>query len=86
MRLTFARLLTVCGLGVALAAANAHAQLPLDRLTAPPGFAIELFARVPGARSLAVAERGARIYDGADEVHIDAVARRILRAHGMEGR
>ncbi len=28
-------------------------------------------------------ERGARIYDGADEVHIDAVARRILRAHGM---
>ena len=31
-------------------------------------------------------ERGARIYDGADEVHIDAVARRILRAHGMEGR
>jgi acyl-CoA dehydrogenase len=31
-------------------------------------------------------ERGARIYDGADEVHIDAVARRILRAHGMVAR
>jgi acyl-CoA dehydrogenase len=28
-------------------------------------------------------ERGARIYDGADEVHIDAVARRILRRYGM---
>jgi acyl-CoA dehydrogenase len=28
-------------------------------------------------------ERGARIYDGADEVHIDAVARRILRGYGM---
>ncbi len=31
-------------------------------------------------------ERGARIYDGADEVHVDAVARRILRAYGMKGR
>lgn len=28
-------------------------------------------------------ERAARIYDGADEVHVEAVARRILRAHGM---
>jgi alkylation response protein AidB-like acyl-CoA dehydrogenase len=31
-------------------------------------------------------ERGARIHDGADEVHIDAVARRILRAHGTVAR
>ena len=31
-------------------------------------------------------ERGARIYDGADEVHLDAVARRILRRYGMEAR
>jgi acyl-CoA dehydrogenase len=30
-------------------------------------------------------ERGARIYDGADEVHVDAVARRILRGYGMGG-
>ncbi len=29
-------------------------------------------------------ERAARIYDGADEVHVDAVARRILREHGMK--
>ena len=28
-------------------------------------------------------ERAARIYDGADEVHIESVARRILRAYGM---
>jgi len=28
-------------------------------------------------------ERGARIYDGPDEVHKSAVARRILREHGM---
>lgn len=36
----------------------------LDRLRLPEGFAIELFAQVPGARSLAVAEDGARIYVG----------------------
>jgi alkylation response protein AidB-like acyl-CoA dehydrogenase len=29
-------------------------------------------------------ERAARIYDGADEVHIDSVARRILRGYGMK--
>ena len=29
-------------------------------------------------------ERGARIYDGADEVHIEAVAKRILRGYGMK--
>ena len=28
-------------------------------------------------------ERAARIYDGADEVHVEAVARRIMRGHGM---
>jgi acyl-CoA dehydrogenase len=31
-------------------------------------------------------ERAARIYDGPDEVHVDAVARRILRAYGMRPR
>jgi alkylation response protein AidB-like acyl-CoA dehydrogenase len=31
-------------------------------------------------------ERAARIYDGADEVHVESVARRILRAHGMRER
>lgn len=31
-------------------------------------------------------ERAARIYDGADEVHIDAVARRILRRYGLDAR
>jgi alkylation response protein AidB-like acyl-CoA dehydrogenase len=28
-------------------------------------------------------ERAARIYDGADEVHVESVARRILKAYGM---
>jgi alkylation response protein AidB-like acyl-CoA dehydrogenase len=31
-------------------------------------------------------ERAARIYDGADEVHIESVARRILRRYGMKDR
>jgi acyl-CoA dehydrogenase len=31
-------------------------------------------------------ERAARIYDGADEVHLEAVARRILRGYGMNVR
>jgi acyl-CoA dehydrogenase len=31
-------------------------------------------------------ERAARIYDGADEVHVEAVARRILRGYGMRER
>jgi alkylation response protein AidB-like acyl-CoA dehydrogenase len=31
-------------------------------------------------------ERAARIYDGADEVHVDAVARRLLRRYGMKDR
>jgi alkylation response protein AidB-like acyl-CoA dehydrogenase len=29
-------------------------------------------------------ERAARIYDGADEVHISSVAKRILRGYGMD--
>ena len=29
-----------------------------------------------------VHERGARIYDGADEVHVTSVAKRILRRYG----
>ncbi len=31
-------------------------------------------------------ERAARIYDGADEVHLEVVARRILRGYGMNAR
>jgi glucose/arabinose dehydrogenase len=45
-------------------AAPAIAQLPLGRLHAPPGFTVEIFAEIPGARSLAVAEDGARVYVG----------------------
>jgi alkylation response protein AidB-like acyl-CoA dehydrogenase len=31
-------------------------------------------------------ERAARIYDGADEVHLETVAKRLLRDHGMKAR
>jgi alkylation response protein AidB-like acyl-CoA dehydrogenase len=31
-------------------------------------------------------ERGARIYDGADEVHVEMVARRILRGYGIKAK
>jgi glucose/arabinose dehydrogenase len=64
MTLAFARLLAVGVFAARLVTADALAQLPLDRLNAPPGFAIAVFARVPGARSLAVAEQGASIYVG----------------------
>jgi alkylation response protein AidB-like acyl-CoA dehydrogenase len=30
-------------------------------------------------------ERAARIYDGADEVHIESIAKRILRGYGLSG-
>jgi glucose/arabinose dehydrogenase len=42
----------------------AGADLPLERLNLPPGFAIEVFAEVPGARSLAVSEDGRTVYVG----------------------
>lgn len=42
-----------------LASAMARAaDLPLDRIRLPAGFSIEVYARVPGARSLALGDRG----------------------------
>jgi len=47
------------GLALALAAGAAAAQdLPLDRVKLPSGFAVSVWARVPGARSLARGPRG----------------------------
>jgi glucose/arabinose dehydrogenase len=51
-------------MAVQLVAAPGRAQLPLARLSTPPGFAVEVFAEVPGARSLVVAEGGAKVYVG----------------------
>ena len=45
----------------------------LGRLELPPGFAIRVFAEVPDARSLAVADGGARIYVGTRGTDVFAV-------------
>jgi glucose/arabinose dehydrogenase len=73
MRLSFARWLVIGIVAALLAPADCLAQLPLGRLRAPPGFVIEVFAEVPGARSLAVAERGARVYVGTQGERVFAV-------------
>lgn len=39
-------------------------ELPLERLRVPSGFSAEVWAIVPGARSLRVAENGAKVYVG----------------------
>jgi hypothetical protein len=58
-RLRHAPLAALFALAVTmLAAGPGHAQtsLPLHTIKLPPGFKIEVFARVPGARSLVVME------------------------------
>ena len=45
-------------LGAAFSAAAQPSQLPLERIRLPPGFRIELLATVPGARSLALGDKG----------------------------
>jgi glucose/arabinose dehydrogenase len=62
-------LLGACRLATQPVAADA----PLERLHLPPGFAIAEFARVPGARSLLVAEDGARIYVGTRDSRVFAI-------------
>ena len=42
---------------VAAPAAHAADDLPLDKLQAPPGFSIELLARVPSARQMALSDK-----------------------------
>lgn len=59
--------------GLAGCAAQGGPNPPLDRLHLPPGFAIEVFAEVPGARSLAVAEGGRKIYVGTRDTDLYAV-------------
>jgi glucose/arabinose dehydrogenase len=49
------------------------AGAPLAQLDLPPGFAIAEFARVPGARSLLLAEDGAKIYVGTRDSAVFAI-------------
>jgi glucose/arabinose dehydrogenase len=48
-------------------------EVALERLDLPDGFAIEVWARVPGARSLAIAEDGAKIYVGTQGSEVFAI-------------
>lgn len=77
MSVVLSRLL-ILSLGMMVSACQSAAQpadagLPLERLRLPEGFAIEVFARVPGARSLAVAEDGARVYVSTRDSEVFAV-------------
>ena len=55
-------------------AAMAADDLPLDRIKLPSGFAIELVARVPGAREMALGSKGT-LFVGSIEGKVYAVAR-----------
>ena len=69
-----ALLVSLFTLVVSFVASPLFAQsLPLDRIRLPPGFRIELVARVPGAREMAVGERGT-LFVGSVEGSVYAVA------------
>jgi len=61
-----AGLAVVAGSPACGAARRPAGTLPLELLHLPPGFTISLFARVPGARSLAISPRGI-VYVGSRE-------------------
>ena len=55
----FSRIAPLLLLAAAYLPSGALAQpLPLDRIRLPPGFTIELVARVPGAREMAFGAHG----------------------------
>ena len=61
-------------LAAAVTAFGARAQsLPLDRIHLPPGFTIELLARVPGAREMTFGARGT-LFVGSTSGSVHAVA------------
>src|ERR687891_1047057 len=55
------------------ARSGANPNPPLEQLDLPPGFAIEVFAEVPGARSLAVADGGRKVYVGTRDEDVYAI-------------
>lgn len=60
---------------LAIAAVEA-AELPLERIKLPPGFAIEVYARVPNARAMAWGERGTLFVGSMSEGKVYAVRER----------
>ena len=64
----------------AAVATRAAAQLPLERIRLPAGFAIELVARVPGARELAFGADGT-LFAGSVEGNVYAITLGSARAN-----
>ena len=69
----FAPLLSLALGACGLAAQPGASVAPLARLHLPPGFAIAEYARVPGARSLLVAEDGAKVYVATRDSRVFAI-------------
>jgi glucose/arabinose dehydrogenase len=70
--LTFSRALVVALL-LAAVPARAETDPDLSRIRLPPGFAISVFAHVPGARSLAVDPRDGTVFVGTRREHVYVV-------------
>ena len=68
-------------------APRAQSALPLDRLKLPPGFSIDVVARIPGARGMAwgaTSERGWTLFVGSLQSGDSlAVARVVSRRAGL---
>ena len=70
---TFLRVLAAAFCAWPVVAGAADDALPLDRIKLPPGFSIELHARVPGARALAFGANGT-LFAGSVDGHVYAIA------------
>ena len=70
--MTHERRLFTAVIGFAMAHAVAAQTLPLDRITLPQGFAIELVARVPGARQMTFGS-GGTLFAGSVDGRVFAV-------------
>jgi glucose/arabinose dehydrogenase len=81
-----ALLVSLLTLVAAFAATQVSAQsLPLDRIRLPPGFTIELVARVPGAREMAFGAHGT-LFVGSVEGGVYALAPDDAKAGGTKVR
>ncbi len=72
--------MTVLAMGLELPACAADVADRLAGIRLPPGFAISVYARVPGARSLAVAEALGVVFVGSRDEYVYAV-----RDGGLDG-
>ena len=83
-----ARFLAPLPFAALLCAAGVRAQdLPLERIQLPPGFRIELLARVPGARSLALGAKGTLFVGNRSGGELHAVlpdSRAVRIARGLD--